>query len=72
VFTHHTVWENLEMGGITLPSKQARKEGTERVLTLFAALKPRLKQRGGTKRGQGLLSEYFATKLAATVRGTYH
>ncbi len=51
VFTDLTVYENLEMGGTTLPSKQALKEGIERALTLFPGLKPRLKQRAGTLSG---------------------
>lgn len=51
VFTDLTVQENLEMGGITLPTKQAVKDGMERVFTLFPALKERLKQRAGTLSG---------------------
>lgn len=51
VFTDLTVQENLEMGGITLPAKQAVKDGIERVFTLFPALKERLKQRAGTLSG---------------------
>ncbi len=51
VFTDLTVQENLEMGGITLPTKQAVKEGIERVFTLFPGLKERLKQRAGTLSG---------------------
>jgi branched-chain amino acid transport system ATP-binding protein len=51
VFTDLTVRENLEMGGITLATKQAVNEGMERVFTLFPALKERLKQRAGTLSG---------------------
>jgi branched-chain amino acid transport system ATP-binding protein len=51
VFTDLTVRENLEMGGITLPTKQAVNEGMERVYTLFPTLKERLKQRAGTLSG---------------------
>lgn len=51
VFTDLTVHENLEMGGITLPTKQAVSEGMERVFALFPALKERLKQRAGTLSG---------------------
>jgi branched-chain amino acid transport system ATP-binding protein len=51
VFTDLTVQENLEMGGITLPTKPAVKAGMERVFTLFPALKERLKQRAGTLSG---------------------
>lgn len=51
VFTDLTVRENLEMGGTTLPTKQAVSEGMERVFALFSALKDRLKQRAGTLSG---------------------
>lgn len=51
VFTGLTVNENLEMGGITLPNKQAVGEGKERVFALFPALKERLKQRAETLSG---------------------
>lgn len=51
VFTDLTVHENLEMGGTTLPTKQAVSEGMERVFALFPALKERLKQRAGTLSG---------------------
>jgi branched-chain amino acid transport system ATP-binding protein len=51
VFTDLTVVENLEMGGITLPSKEKLKEGMERVFSLFPALKERLKQRAATLSG---------------------
>lgn len=51
VFTDLTVHENLEMGGTTLSNKQSLKEGIERALTLFPALRPRLKQRAGTLSG---------------------
>ncbi len=51
VFTDLTVRENLEMGGVTLPTKAKLKEGMERVFTLFPALMNRLRQRGGTLSG---------------------
>ncbi|PYI93139.1 MAG: ABC transporter ATP-binding protein [Verrucomicrobia bacterium] len=51
VFTDLTVRENLEIGGVTLPNKQAMKDGIERVFTLFPMLKNRLKQRAGTLSG---------------------
>ncbi len=51
VFTDLTVHENLEMGGTTLPNKQAVDDGIERVFTLFPSLKERLKQRAGTLSG---------------------
>ena len=51
VFTDLTVYENLEMGGITLPGKERLREGMERVFGLFPALKDRLKQRAGTLSG---------------------
>jgi branched-chain amino acid transport system ATP-binding protein len=51
VFTDLTVYENLEMGGVTLPNKLALRDGTERVFTLFPLLKDKLKQRAGTLSG---------------------
>jgi branched-chain amino acid transport system ATP-binding protein len=51
VFTDLTVHENLEMGGITLRSKQAVREGIQRAFDLFPALKDRLAQRAGTLSG---------------------
>jgi hypothetical protein len=51
VFTDLTVRENLEMGGITLPNRVRLKEGIERALAQFPALKPRLKQRAGSPSG---------------------
>jgi len=51
VFTDLTVRENLDMGGIILGDKQRLKDGMERVLTTFATLKDRLKQRAGTLSG---------------------
>jgi branched-chain amino acid transport system ATP-binding protein len=51
VFTDLTVYENLEIGGVTLPNKQSVKDGIERVFTLFPMLKNRLKQRAGTLSG---------------------
>jgi branched-chain amino acid transport system ATP-binding protein len=51
VFTDLTVRENLEVAGITLQDKTQLKEGIERVLALFPALLPRLRQRAGTLSG---------------------
>lgn len=51
VFTDLTVHENLEIGGITLPSKQSLKDGIERAFTLFPMLENRLKQPAGTLSG---------------------
>lgn len=51
VFTDLTVRENLEVGGVTLPDKQKRKEGIDRALTMFPALKERLHQYAGTLSG---------------------
>src|SRR5207302_6073765 len=51
VFTDLTIYENLEMGGVTLPNKQSLKDGIERVFTLFPLLKDKLKQRAGTLSG---------------------
>ncbi|MCK4343174.1 MAG: ABC transporter ATP-binding protein [Phycisphaerae bacterium] len=50
VFTDLSVGENLEMGGVTLPKKRS-KEGVERALSLFPALRPRLRQRAETLSG---------------------
>lgn len=51
VFADLTVYENLEMGGITLPGKEQVREGIERVFGLFPSLKARLKQQAGTLSG---------------------
>jgi ABC-type branched-subunit amino acid transport system ATPase component len=51
VFSDLTVRENLEVAGVTLPNKVRLKEGIERVLPLFPALIPRLRQRAGTLSG---------------------
>jgi branched-chain amino acid transport system ATP-binding protein len=51
VFTELSVRENLEMGGITLPSRSQVDEGIERVFSLFPRLKARVKQRAGTMSG---------------------
>jgi branched-chain amino acid transport system ATP-binding protein len=51
VFAELTVRENLEIAGITVPSKAMLEEGIERVLALFPALTPRLNQRAGTLSG---------------------
>lgn len=51
VFNDLTVHENLEIGGVTLPSKRERKEGIERGITLFPLLRDKLKQRAGTLSG---------------------
>lgn len=51
VFTDLTVRENLDIAGITVPNKARLKEGVARVLALFPALLPRLRQRAGTLSG---------------------
>jgi branched-chain amino acid transport system ATP-binding protein len=51
VFSDLTVRENLEMGGVTLPTKAHLREGIDRALALFPALKSRLRQRAGTLSG---------------------
>lgn len=51
VFMDLTVRQNLELGGITLQSKALVKEGIERAVNLFPALRSRLKQRAGVLSG---------------------
>ncbi len=51
VFSDFTVWENLEMGGISLAKKARLKQEIERVLTFFPDLKPCLHQKGATLSG---------------------
>jgi len=51
VFSDLTVQDNMEIGGVTLGSKQAVKQGIERVFGLFPKLKKQLKQRAGTLSG---------------------
>ncbi len=51
VFAELTVHENLEMGGVTLESKSRVREGVERALEMFPALRTRLRQRAGTLSG---------------------
>jgi ABC-type branched-subunit amino acid transport system ATPase component len=51
VFTELTVRDNLEMGGVTLPSKAIVKEGVDRVFSLFPGLRSHLNQRAGTLSG---------------------
>ncbi len=51
VFTKLTVRENLELGGITLPSKKLVEERLQEVLDLFPALRAKLKQRSGELSG---------------------
>ena len=51
VFADLTVYENLEMGGVTLPNRERLEEGIKRVLNLFPSLGARLKQRAGTLSG---------------------
>lgn len=51
VLTDLTVRENLEMGGITLPNEETLREGIERALSLFPALRQRLQQRAGILSG---------------------
>ena len=50
VFGDLSVRENLEMGGVAL-AKESSKEGIERALSLFPALRPRLRQRAETLSG---------------------
>jgi branched-chain amino acid transport system ATP-binding protein len=51
VFTDLSVRENLEIGGLTLPSKALLREGIERALAQFPILKAKLRQRAGTLSG---------------------
>jgi branched-chain amino acid transport system ATP-binding protein len=51
VFADLTVRQNLELGGITLQSKALVLEGIERTVSLFPALRFRLKQRAGVLSG---------------------
>ena len=51
VFQSISVRENLELGAQSLQNKTRSREGIERVLTLFPALKGRLKQRAGSLSG---------------------
>jgi branched-chain amino acid transport system ATP-binding protein len=51
VFTDLTVLENLEMAGVTLLNKGQLKDGIERVLALFPALKTMMRQRAATLSG---------------------
>lgn len=51
VFGDLTVAENLEIGGVTIPGKQTRRDGIERALAQFPVLRERLKQRAGTLSG---------------------
>jgi branched-chain amino acid transport system ATP-binding protein len=52
IFPNLTVYQNLEMGGRTLPNRKALAEGIEGMLTLFPALKERLKQQAAALSGQ--------------------
>lgn len=51
VFADLTVYENLQIGGITLDSKASVQEGIDRVISMFPTLRSRLKQRAGTLSG---------------------
>jgi ABC-type branched-subunit amino acid transport system ATPase component len=51
VFTDLSVYENLEMAGVTLDTKEQLSKGMERVFSLFPPLKSRLKQRASTLSG---------------------
>lgn len=51
VFGDLTVAENLQVGGVTLPSKLARNEGIERALAFFPVLREKLNQRASTLSG---------------------
>lgn len=50
VFKHLTVYENLEIGGFNLASKEQR-ERIENVLQIFPALRTKLKAKSGTLSG---------------------
>lgn len=51
IFTDLTVGENLKMGGETLANKSLVRDGMERALDFFPALKPMLSQRAGILSG---------------------
>lgn len=51
VFARLTVLENLEVGGFSLRDKNLLKERIEEVLTLFPALKAKLKEKAGRLSG---------------------
>jgi branched-chain amino acid transport system ATP-binding protein len=51
VFKHLTVYENIEIGGWSVPSAKERKERMENVLDLFPALRAKLKAKSGTLSG---------------------
>jgi branched-chain amino acid transport system ATP-binding protein len=51
IFPRMTVLENLEMGAFARRDAAGIQEDLDRVLTLFARLKERLKQKGGTLSG---------------------
>ncbi len=51
VFHSLTVKENLEMGGISVDSKDKLEKQLEKVVSLFPVLKDRFKQKGGTLSG---------------------
>jgi branched-chain amino acid transport system ATP-binding protein len=51
VFTDLSVRENLEMAGVTLRDRGLLKDRVDEALGMFPALKPRLRQRGGTLSG---------------------
>lgn len=51
VFADLTVWENLEIGGVTLSDKRQLAAGIERALAMFPVLKERRRLRAGTLSG---------------------
>jgi len=51
VFTELTVWENIEIGTVTLPDRNQLEERMEQVLCMFPLLKARSQQRAGTLSG---------------------
>ncbi len=51
VFSHLTVFENLEIGGFTVPDKKLVADRIAEVLEIFPALKHKIKAKSGTLSG---------------------
>jgi branched-chain amino acid transport system ATP-binding protein len=68
VFTDLSVYENLEMAGVTLDTKEQLTKGIERVFSLFPPLKSRLKQRASTLSGGEKQMLAFANALVLSPR----
>ncbi len=68
VFAEFTVEENLAMGGLTISNPTRIKEGIERVLTLFPALKSRWHQKAATLSGGEKQMLALATALILSPR----